>query len=411
MINIRLVSIGTILLCVSVHRPAWAQHANELRIGFELPTDDRQGDAAHLVAAASARRNLEIQSCANGGDKTACERSAEISFRLDVSHIPGVRFELCYDKDENSQQCTSICDLKPEEATSRDLDQTFHHLEQPGSFSKIGVYVDNGRLVKDSHENPLDPHIDDFVRIVCYLVQKGENASSLMRELLDGEEMPNEQDLRFLVEHSGELNSKYRWQDAIIVPGTRTPLITAVYRGHKETIELLLDLGADVNGTNFEGDTAMFEAARSGRSDEVRLLIDHGANVNAKDVNGATALGRAGTTAVAELLLERGVDVNAVDTGGCTALIEAAQRENTKVIEFLLNHGANVNAKDRDGRTVLDWAGDDKTRHLILKHGAMTGSDLDKPSPRINIVFCGVMLLIVFGAITLVIVWRGKAKA
>jgi hypothetical protein len=47
------------LLCVAIQEPTRAQNANELRIGFELPADDRQADAAHAVAGALTKRNVE----------------------------------------------------------------------------------------------------------------------------------------------------------------------------------------------------------------------------------------------------------------------------------------------------------------------------------------------------------------
>src|SRR5262249_53034180 len=65
----------------------------------------------------------------------------------------------------------------------------------------------------------------------------------------------------------------------------------AVWDGHNEIIELLLDHGMDINVTNENGDTALHRAASCGRHIEtMRLLIQRGANLQATNKEGDTAL-------------------------------------------------------------------------------------------------------------------------
>jgi hypothetical protein len=52
--------------------------------------------------------------------------------------------------------------------------------------------------------------------------------------------------------------------------------------GHSETVQALLDGGADVNFKHKEGITALMAAAAKGRTDVVRLLTSHGADLKAK---------------------------------------------------------------------------------------------------------------------------------
>jgi ankyrin repeat protein len=65
-----------------------------------------------------------------------------------------------------------------------------------------------------------------------------------------------------------------------------------------EAIQLLLDLGADVNATTADGRTALHGAALQGYDDVIKFLVAHGADLYAKDRKGFTpldtALGRAG---------------------------------------------------------------------------------------------------------------------
>ncbi len=51
-----------------------------------------------------------------------------------------------------------------------------------------------------------------------------------------------------------------------------------------ETVNWLLELGADVNARDLDGRTALMGAAHKGRSEIVQILVDHGADLAARDV-------------------------------------------------------------------------------------------------------------------------------
>jgi ankyrin repeat protein len=60
-----------------------------------------------------------------------------------------------------------------------------------------------------------------------------------------------------------------------------------------------------------------------------------------------------GTIDTMQVLLQHGADIQAVDNDGQTALTRACLRERFNVIDFLLKAGADVNAADCDGFTAL----------------------------------------------------------
>ncbi|AXQ31288.1 ankyrin repeat domain-containing protein [Solimonas sp. K1W22B-7] len=70
-----------------------------------------------------------------------------------------------------------------------------------------------------------------------------------------------------------------------------TPLIHAVYSGaDPDLLGLLLDAGADVNGRNDRGITALYLASVGGREEQVRYLLSRGADPALASKAGYTAL-------------------------------------------------------------------------------------------------------------------------
>ena len=209
------------------------------------------------------------------------------------------------------------------------------------------------------------------------------------------------------------------------------PLAWAAMMGETAAAELLLQHGADINGRNRDGNTALHLAVFFGRAETAELLIKNGADVTTKNGDGETPiellavpwemteslsrpmgieleqqLVEAGRTQIAEMLnvkppsarhagthdiwaaaftgntealkqaLGAGADANARNLEfGSTLLITAAVTGHTKTVAMLLEHGADINARSRDGGTALHAAaflGHPETVKLLLENGADT---------------------------------------
>ncbi|MHC4458074.1 MAG: ankyrin repeat domain-containing protein [Planctomycetota bacterium] len=114
----------------------------------------------------------------------------------------------------------------------------------------------------------------------------------------------------------------------------------------KQTVQLLIDLGADVNQRDKRGMSPLDEAALHGNTNVLQLLLDHDADVNASGEYGSTPLhytGHRGEAEAAKLLIEKGAEIDVKAKNGDTPLCRAIRSSQLKVAEVLLANGADVN--------------------------------------------------------------------
>ena len=136
-------------------------------------------------------------------------------------------------------------------------------------------------------------------------------------------------------------------------------------KGDVQEVRKCLQQGADVNTRGF-GHTPLIYAIRGWNREEykqiVKLLLEYGADVNLSDWVGntpllATIFGGGGYEAL-KLLLEYGVDVesNGQAVTKYTPLMCAARNGKSKVVKLLLENGVDIEAKDFEGKTALKTA-------------------------------------------------------
>jgi ankyrin repeat protein len=179
-----------------------------------------------------------------------------------------------------------------------------------------------------------------------------------------------------------------------------TPAIWAASFGAERALRLLLERGAAVDEAipredgddrsyrpTFDlrvvvrGTRALHAAAGGGHLGCVRLLLERGADPDGLDEEGGTALLRAcvwDRVEVARLLLDAGADP---DAGGSAPLRMAAGSGRPELVRLLLAVGADVERRDDRGHTALDFAAGrtwkraegrdpEGAAQLLLEHGA-----------------------------------------
>ena len=117
-------------------------------------------------------------------------------------------------------------------------------------------------------------------------------------------------------------------------------LVEAAARGDAVGVRDLLDQGADVNGKDETGRTAVTAAVYAGSREIVRLLVAAGADVDIQDEtrsNAFLALGETGDVGVLDEVLPARPDVTLTNRFGGTALIPAADRGHVAMVQALLD--------------------------------------------------------------------------
>ena len=150
----------------------------------------------------------------------------------------------------------------------------------------------------------------------------------------------------------------------------------AIVSGDADMVAGIVEAGADVNATDERGRSPLYTAIVSGNTDVVRALLEAGADVNATDDSGDPVLYRAiisGNADVVRLLLEAGADLNARDERGNSPLHSAIVHGNADMVRTLAESGADVNATDDSGYPMLFHAivpGDADVVRALVEVGA-----------------------------------------
>lgn len=256
------------------------------------------------------------------------------------------------------------------EATSRtsraDLTNDTSRLSHPLHIAVSHGHLEIARALIQRSTGELGRCLDDGdLLVMAVKPDKAEMVEALLN--FDGEAIIRRRNFqRQIAVDDGPLASD-PWGRRVNVP----LLELAVRNKSLETMNILLQHGADPNESNLDGYTPFVLAVFSNvnwissrGSGILKILLDYGANVDSQDDQGRTALQIvAGSYHSVETeqalwnLLQHGADVNKHDSHGETALHLATRSgDNVARMMKLLKHGADPNACNHAGETALHTA-------------------------------------------------------
>ncbi|XP_017788869.1 PREDICTED: ankyrin repeat and death domain-containing protein 1A-like [Habropoda laboriosa] len=139
-----------------------------------------------------------------------------------------------------------------------------------------------------------------------------------------------------------------------------TALHHAASAGHPIMITALSSVPRiELNATDNKGQTPMHCACAEEHLEAVEVLIELGANVDAQDNEGNTPLHvatRTRHTAIAQLLLKATTNIELTDEMGFTPLHVAASQGCKGILDSMIQHGAALNKQCKYGNTPLHLA-------------------------------------------------------
>jgi len=183
----------------------------------------------------------------------------------------------------------------------------------------------------------------------------------------------------------------------IIDSSGRPLLIWAILRSGRDTVQLLIDHGADVNvrwstsplvyAIQYAKDdvillllrrgaiptpSALIAAVRRKNEYIVRQIVSGGVDVNALvgSIDPLLAAIGAGDMDIITFLVEKGADVNSRYGNGMTALMIATQRKRQEVIFLLVENGARIDDVDAVGNTALLLTDNSDIANILIQLGA-----------------------------------------
>lgn len=226
----------------------------------------------------------------------------------------------------------------------------------------LGALFADGRIVP---QDTIQSHV--FFDLAA--AQGSEEANEIL-PVLERQMAPQE------IANSRRLARQYkRLLDAVAQPrargsfgaGLRDELLDAAAAGNTAKIAELLSRGADLEGNDTSGRTAVINAAWRGRTSVVDLLVELGADFNVTDYDGRTAVSWAasnGHNDIVKKLVEAGARPNVIDGDGLTPLMRAAWNGHDTIVRLLIESGARTSMTDGNGKSALDYAIEGKHRDV-----------------------------------------------
>lgn len=262
------------------------------------------------------------------------------------------------------------------------LRDIFDRLDHPAYYGQSALmyaaYLSNAQMLKLLLDHGADPNLtlDSYtalsyatvnVECVRILLKKGVNKTNLQEGLDVAAASGDKEVLRLLLDHGADVNGKdrYGW----------SALAHALTAGQWETFQILIKSGADPHLPSKNGIPLLISAVRGGNIEAVRFFLKRKFDVNERDEDKQTALMNSegvDDVSIAELLIKHGADINAQDKWGMTALIHVTDQKSRGLVEFFIKHRANLNIKDKAGHTALFYAkyhNEPEIAELISKAG------------------------------------------
>ncbi|THY06176.1 purine and uridine phosphorylase [Aureobasidium pullulans] len=223
--------------------------------------------------------------------------------------------------------------------------------------------------VRRYHPRSRNGVVDSVVTMLCSVDASATWTKQLSETVVLAVEKNRKEIVQLLLENGANINGS----DSCVSP---TPLQMAILGGNTSMIEILLDAGADlqVPGEYFDISYLKDEHGRKGLMRQLctqEILVNQVNQADSCELTVLQAAACMGSCEIVRILLDHGAHVNTPSKSGC-ALSLAIFREHQDIVALLLEKGANVDGAD-GCPTPLERAvflECNSTVQLLIDHGA-----------------------------------------
>ncbi|KAI1897938.1 hypothetical protein AGOR_G00088440 [Albula goreensis] len=267
---------------------------------------------------------------------------------------------------------------EPQHCTpSNEATRSYSFISDKGQRCVAWRRYDGSMYITQESEEPLDPIVEAIqkgaVETLIKMLWRGKSLANLNKQgwtpLHEAAFYGQEKCLQVILKaHPETIDSRTRKQ--------QTPLLLAAAAERTGCIQHLLEMGADPNIPNKDGETPLYKACEKENPENVAILLNRGALVNKPCLQGWTALHEAvcrDNVEICEMLVRAGARLGATNMYGITPLFIAAQSGRDKALLFLIKKGADINTQANDGATALYEAsknGHEEIVELLLSQNA-----------------------------------------
>ncbi|HDT11616.1 MAG TPA: PEGA domain-containing protein, partial [bacterium] len=165
-------------------------------------------------------------------------------------------------------------------------------------------------------------------------------------------------------------------------------LKTGLIIGDSQLVQVLVELGVNINLKFEDGLSALWIAVFNNNADMVKVLVNAKANLNIKDNSGKSVLMWCVVNdrkELAQILINGGGNVDLMDNDKRTALILAVLADKPRMVHLLIKNNAKIDLKDKDGNSpvlIATARGNISMVELFLDSGAFINtSDMNGNTP------------------------------
>jgi len=275
-------------------------------------------------------------------------------------------------------QLKKILEENPTLVDSQDKDKMtpLHHAIDAGNLEAVSLLISSGanvNAVNYKTETPLHMAANagnaDAVRLLLR-----HNADPSMREMRDriplflacnwGNDLES---VRLLIDAGSDVNDTNSRGEII--------LISTLYYGKKEIIDLLIDRGANIPDDEETLRRVLYITASNGMESPFNIAMEKSEEQNIEWWTGIPmhACARGGSATIARKLLAKGIDFKKKNRYGITPLHIGAENGRIELSEFLVSNGAEIDTPSVMGKTAFHFAkenGHDDLATLLISKGA-----------------------------------------